>query len=511
MNKNFAATTQIAGRSLDLAEIVFITDTNFKLLKPEWLSDDDLMLKLKAYIFEIIETNEDLLAIDCFDHLHNLLAQNSRLAKERPDIFLEYLRMLALLKATFLMNLPEQDVMTFFRENLLFCLDVQDFDLGEKIFRLLFLYHKDPKVFEDERKQIQQAIEDNGEFLGENGITLLNKNEEQYATVENWLEDYNEFSVGFTVKNGRGAQTRASGGLGGSLERVSYMQKSLNVRGLNKDEKVILFKLLELYDWLKSLKPTTLFYEPFFSSYIETQNQALKLFNEDGENTSFVSNQSALGKPVEISSDLSKSVPPAVPESKSAKVMLQMSQVNVEEVLRKQMQSSGAGLRMGGGREITNNKLQIPNGEQGATGQIANEKLKIPNGEQGKGANDGQGVVNIEQATGNRGQADNKKTAPFGAALGFQQVPESPALTSEKSITESQSLSSGGPKGNRTPETRMSKPGSAPAWAHSDELYHSSAENMIEMTNMTNTKAGVPSKAQEIDRKLEDLEKRVKI
>ena len=282
---NIMAMTQSsnAGGNLTLSGIVFITDTNFKLLKPEWLQDEGLMLKLKGYFFEIIESGKTLEAMDCFDHLQRLLTQNSRIAKMRPDILMEYLRMLAVLKSTFLINLPEQDIETFFKENVLFCLEVQDLDFSEQIYHLLNLYRKDSKEFEEQRKQIQNALENNEEFLGEGEIVLQDEKQEHNMTVANWLEDYKQFSAVFSISSRSNLSKQPGRLLGGSLERVTYLQKNQNVKNLQRDEKTILFRLLELYDWIRTVKINSEFI-PIFSSYYQIGNKMVAEYtSEAGE------------------------------------------------------------------------------------------------------------------------------------------------------------------------------------------------------------------------------------
>ena len=78
----------------------------------------------------------------------------------------------------------------------------------------------------------------------------------------------------------------------------------------------------------------------------------------------------------------------------------------------------------------------------------------------------------LQTATEQEDLADNKKTAQLRAVSGSQSVTESSALTSVNSISDAENLSSGGPDGNRTRETPMSKRSSSPDQAHLEPLYH---------------------------------------
>ncbi len=273
INTNLAPTFEskppVVAGNIALEDIVFLTWTNFRLIRPEWLKSEEFLLKLKVFIFDIANDGSLSEAMECFDLLSKTLKQASRLVFDRPDIFREYLRLLAILKATFLPDLPEPDIETFFRESLIYCFEVVDFDLAEKIFRLIDLHRRFPKEFEEQKRQIQTAIEANKEFLGMDGIFLEDKTGEQYPIIANWLSDYNQFCISYIPPAGSSSVIRrTSGGFGGSLQRVAYMQKNANARKLSRDEKIILFKLLELYDWLRTLKPNS-FYEPIFLDYTQ--------------------------------------------------------------------------------------------------------------------------------------------------------------------------------------------------------------------------------------------------
>ena len=74
------------------------------------------------------------------------------------------------------------------RENLLYSLEVIDFDIVTKIYKLLILSAKYPEVFETERKQYIKAIEQNKEMIGNDYIKTETKAlATQIPTVENWL------------------------------------------------------------------------------------------------------------------------------------------------------------------------------------------------------------------------------------------------------------------------------------------------------------------------------------
>lgn len=264
---------------LDINDIQNITDVNIKLLKPEWLLNEDVLFKIKQYVMDIIDADEMPEIMDSMATIHSLVSKAQGMLRQRPDIFAEYLRMLAVLKASLLMTFNNTAIRIFFQENLVICLEVLDFDLGRRIFSLLNLYRKDPKEFEEQRREIQNALENNHEVLGKNYI-LLSDDNSQNSYMSNWIMDYNQFAASSVPSSnvGIGGFVAGSGSRRGSFQRILYMEKSRNVRQLSKEEKVVLLRFLDFYDWIKNIKPGEK-YSPYeneeISSYMIAQNGRL--------------------------------------------------------------------------------------------------------------------------------------------------------------------------------------------------------------------------------------------
>ncbi len=227
-----------------LDDIVSITWENLHYIKPEWLKDEHILYELKLFVLDVSDSNDAADAGRCFTILHDLLRKAPNLAREHPDIFREYLRLLAVLKASLLVTMPDDDIHTFLRENLLLTLEVQDLEVRDKINDLLTLYLGFPDGQANFAKELLRVIEKNDEYLGTVWLKLKGREHPERPVVANWLIDYNQFSVSLS-KPGLGITKR------GGTERATYATQSENVRQLTADEKAILLRLLELYDWLR--------------------------------------------------------------------------------------------------------------------------------------------------------------------------------------------------------------------------------------------------------------------
>jgi len=114
-------------------------------------------------------------------------------------------------------------------------------DIKEKLIAALML--KDVVASEGELpRKLQNALVRSEEKLGKESIKIRGHEYAQAPTVKNWVIDYN-LHAGAKM----GPYTARRGG----LEKVSYVTQSENVRRLSREDRAVLSKLLELYDWLR--------------------------------------------------------------------------------------------------------------------------------------------------------------------------------------------------------------------------------------------------------------------
>jgi hypothetical protein len=104
------------------------------------------------------------------------------------------------------------------------------------LYDIQFLYYIASPIYDGGEwgRQFVPVIRANQELLGTKQIRLAGK--EVAQTVQHWLEDY----AGFVAK---------PDGQREPLDRVNFINKSPNVKLLTSEERAILLKLLEVFDW----------------------------------------------------------------------------------------------------------------------------------------------------------------------------------------------------------------------------------------------------------------------
>lgn len=226
-------------------KIVSITWENFQQLKPDWLASDDLAYELKLFVMDVCDSKDIADMGFVLIRLSDLVRSATKLAENRPDLLREYLRLAAVLKASMLCGLIDSEAELFFKENLLLALEVSDFDLIDPIKELFSLAKGFPDRIEDQRQRFIHQIDENLEFLGTETMEMGGFEGERSPSVRNWIKDYIQFSSIYSLPSSTGLSKR------GALERAAYMIQSKNVKKLSNDERSILLRLLELYDWLR--------------------------------------------------------------------------------------------------------------------------------------------------------------------------------------------------------------------------------------------------------------------
>jgi hypothetical protein len=231
-------------------QIVSVTWDNLKLIKPEWLSNEDLLYELKLFVLDTSESNDVTDIGNLLKQLHGLLVQAPKLAEENPITFREYLRMLVVLKGSMLVSLTDVELQEFIKGNVMLALEVSDFDLSERIAEVFLLARGFPVRIQDLREKLLHALEENLEVLGTSPLDVPGVGENSSPTVRNWIKNYNQFASASSVIPSTPSKR-------GALERAAYVAKNDNVRTLTEDQKGILVRLLELYDWLRFENLTT--------------------------------------------------------------------------------------------------------------------------------------------------------------------------------------------------------------------------------------------------------------
>ncbi len=232
-------------RNISISDIINITWFNIHYIKPSDLENEEVFKKFVKFVKDIDAYTEGYRAKECFDILWKLLDANSEIAKENPDLLRRYFELLVILRSNFINFLDDREIEVFFQNFVLLALTVStfsipDFNFREKI-RLFFkwdLWYFDEEAREQMRGFATKALESNEEYLGSEPLVIKEGGQRVEQTVRYWLEDYNRYTV-------------SKRGVRGPIERFEYTQKSGNVKTLDADQRMLLLKLLEFYDWLK--------------------------------------------------------------------------------------------------------------------------------------------------------------------------------------------------------------------------------------------------------------------
>ncbi len=155
------------------------------------------------------------------------IAQNNALAREYAEILL-------LSQWVAFSYLPISEQLALLREHMLAGL-ANNLDIRAKLYATLSLEAREENV-QRLRTQMIDAIRSNTERLGEAQIAVAGEEGQQAATVRNWLADYDQKN---DIDQGRAA-----------IEEEQYVGSDANTRALAPEQKNVLRKLLQLYDFL---------------------------------------------------------------------------------------------------------------------------------------------------------------------------------------------------------------------------------------------------------------------
>jgi len=310
-------------------------------------------------------------------------------------------------------SLPKEDVIEIMAQYLLFAISNCELLMELKFYT--YKNHLDDN--KDFLPNVLRAIQNNGELLGDTNILVDEK--VVPPQIKNWLKDY----LFFARKGGTGVNT---------FEEVQYSKVSKNFLALDSQQKNTLLLIFKLYSWVT--KPVI----------IKQQMDDFKIEKEKKiENgAGLVSEKYAL--PSELFRDSQIIEPPVVPVPGRRVVQREMGEISriSNDKLQIPNVSPPPSLPPAGGGIKQNEKtadgsaidsLTAKNDFRGQTGAESSVPVTST---QNQSSDSGSGRATLQEKIyqGNNNEASgNKKAAPFGAALGFQQVPESLALTSENS------------------------------------------------------------------------------
>ena len=228
INSNQPTTESHAGK------FVMITDENFGLLKVGDLYSEHVFEMLLNYIFQDICDSRDVFrAKQRFIGLTELLQADPAFVETSPELFQKYLNLIIVLKLTALPLLDTQEVRKFFLETLLTSMQTAEVSVKEMTGSYL-LWEGSAK---NNISAVVDSVAENKELIGNTSLKIIGEDHDFSPIVKNWILDYNKSTAEVSKR--------------GAMERITYFNQNVNVKQLAKEDKDLLLKVLEFYDWLR--------------------------------------------------------------------------------------------------------------------------------------------------------------------------------------------------------------------------------------------------------------------
>ena len=175
-------------------------------------------------------------------------------------IFKKYQPILDKLAWVYFGFLNKSDIKKLFENKLLLGVNLEI----NFIYKINTLFYLNISNIIELRRALLDSLKNNLEHLGEN--TLIIGDKEETPTIKSWLVDYNEF---IDIEKG-----------GGNINLVNYLNTNDNVKKLNKQDRNILVKILETYNFLR-FGPST---QPKIRGN-SLPDKAIKLFEKEKKPT----------------------------------------------------------------------------------------------------------------------------------------------------------------------------------------------------------------------------------
>ncbi len=517
----------------------------------------DTIKYLQQDFDDIIKFGEVGFALEKLSIIDELLQENPEVAASPQDRnILE--AMSRKLELVCLPNLDDDRCLEVLKNNLFLAFTMPGYDLEDKLAQKIIFKQYEELEIEFAQKILKVFKESNTRIGSEN---LIVNGKVLEPSLKNWLLDYENFPTKSGLRTNLEEVEYVSKSRSSNLlnkQERAFLLHFLMLRDLlfnliqkynslpeTNDEKQA-FKDFNLYNWLPGLGDSEYDNEIKLSSPIKSRDTiaGIGVAPISGANNYISAQKSTLSNG--ISQPPQNTSPSRISDPAISSVTPKSILSNTRSVLESDNQdivNLGPGLRMGGGAtQVPSSKLKVESGEQaGKEGQMPNAKLPISNaglrggsdlGNQSNYAKASSDKMKPSQRLGgladsklefepgllsNNSVSENNKTAQLRAVPGSLPDNLRPGLTLNKSISEAKNLSSyrssgGGPGGSRTPETLASTQASFPVRAHSDELYHKQGNNQ-KYPQINEVLLPPPSKLRikqaDIDRKLEELDKRL--
>ncbi len=250
--------------------------------------------------------------------------------------------------------LKEEEILELLQSGIIkyFLLPIEHISITEQLSKNFarFIWPPDTEPF---AKELLKALESNEEVIGVRTLNIEQNAEKVVVkpTVANWLKDYLSFQVGLRINTNvpkLGSNTYG---------RVNYLNKKAGELGLQANQREILAKLFELEDWLRYgwmeeyVNASKESYPP------EEIKQAVEEIFANFKDPQVQSNYQTDTTNIQDAEILIPKQPPVIPAPKNQPVQRPM-----EEVIKN-----------------PNSQYPISNDDAGGKGQNSNSKFQIPN------------------------------------------------------------------------------------------------------------------------------------
>lgn len=218
----------------------FINEDNFKNLDPAKLLEAKCYPEVEDMVVSVMAGQDPDYARDFALLLNSKLDKIS--VQLSQELLNKYLHLLKALQLSGLRAMGDEEKEIFFREKILDVFRLDFVDVRAEVETDFKAYFESPIIIEDWRKLFLSALEKNSQKLGTKPIQVLMAGADKMVapTLQNWLSDYNSNQhVDPKLQKRTG------------FDQVNYIDHSKNVANLTKEERFVLQKVLQFYDWLK--------------------------------------------------------------------------------------------------------------------------------------------------------------------------------------------------------------------------------------------------------------------
>lgn len=192
-------------------------------------------------------------AKDFVEHIAGAIAQ-ARTPEEMDALANKHKKIILAMRVVSLLTVKDQDKYRLFAENLVGLFEQEIAEVKYWINYMFVLYDRLPEICDPIKRAILKGFEESVSMLGTSEIIVLGR--KASPSIKNWIIDF----------NGSTAKLKKE-----QIDEINYSLQSSNVKNLTSEQRLLLKKILGVYDWLRfsAIKPKPEF-EPLELSKVKT-------------------------------------------------------------------------------------------------------------------------------------------------------------------------------------------------------------------------------------------------